>query len=327
MRNWRGAWWLPGGHAQTIWPTWWSYCGAMPAYRRQRWDSPDGDFIDVDVVAAPAPGPSRIQLVLFHGLEGSSASPYARAFAAVAANRGWDYAVVHFRGCSGSINRAPRAYHSGDYEEIDWILKRMASAHPGPSVAVGVSLGANALLRWAQEAGQQACQMVQAIAAVSAPLDLSACGQAIDSGVNRWLYARHFLRTMKPRAVQKWHQYPGLFDLHRLLGARTLYEFDDVFTAPLHGFRGTADYWRRAAARPHLQRLRLPTLILNATNDPFYPSQHLPGPAEVSPWVSLWQPRSGGHCGFAQGHPPGHVMDMPQAVVQWLAEHVSTTCG
>jgi len=325
MQDWRGAWWLPGGHAQTIWPSWWSHCGPMPAYQRQRWDTPDGDFLDVDVVPGDGQAAARAHLVLFHGLEGSSASPYARAFAAVAAHHGWGYAVVHFRGCSGTINRAPRAYHSADHEEIDWVLKRMAALHAGALYAVGISLGGNALLRWAQEAGQQAARSVRAIAAISAPLDLAACGQAIDSGINRWLYARHFLRTMKPRALAKWKQYPGLFDLQRLMKARTLYEFDDVFTAPLHGFAGTADYWHRGAARPHLKRLCVPTLVLNATNDPFYPHQHLPGVDEVSSWVSLWQPRHGGHCGFAQGAPPGHVMDMPQAVAAWLGQHGSAS--
>ena len=325
MHDWRGAWWLPGGHAQTIWPTWWSYSGPLPVYQRQRWDTPDGDFLDVDCVAANSGAAQAPQLVLFHGLEGSSASPYARALADVAAQWGWSYAVVHFRGCSGQINRAARAYHSGDFEEIDWVLRRLATTSAGPLYAVGVSLGGNALLRWAQEADHQATARVAAVAAVSAPLDLTACGHAIDSGINRWIYARHFLSTMKPRAVAKWKQYPGLFDLQRLLRARTLFEFDDVFTAPLHGFAGASDYWARAAARPHLQRIRIPALILNATNDPFYPSRHLPHAREVSPWVSLWQPRHGGHCGFASGGPPGHVMDMPRAVVGWLATHGRAT--
>ena len=136
--------------------------------KRERWTTPDGDFIDVDQLAG---APSQPLLVLFHGLEGSSASHYAQAFAAYAQQRQWSYAVPHFRGCSGELNLAPRAYHCGDHEEIGWILQRLRAKHAGPVLAMGVSLGGNALLRWAEELGQQAASVVRAVAAVSAPLD------------------------------------------------------------------------------------------------------------------------------------------------------------
>jgi predicted alpha/beta-fold hydrolase len=183
---------------------------------------------------------------------------------------------------------------------------------------IGVSLGGNALLRWAAEAGDSAHALVVALAAISAPLDLAAGGRAIDAGFNRLLYARMFLRTMKAKAVAKLAQHPGLFDRQRLLAARTLYEFDNVFTAPLHGFRDTDDYWARASAKPHLARIRVPTLALNACNDPFVPAASLPLPHAVGEHVTLWQPAHGGHVGFPGGAFPGHLMTLPDAVMGWM---------
>ena len=245
--------------------------------------------------------------MLFHGLEGSTASHYAQAFAHAARERGWRYVVPHFRGCSGELNLAPRAYHSGDFEEIGWMLSQVRARHAGPIVAVGISLGGNALLRWAEEAGETALQTVRAVAAVSAPLDLSASGHAIGRGFNRLTYTRMFLHSMKPRALRKLAQYPGLFDRAKLLAARDLYAFDDVFTAPLHGFRNTDDYWARGSAKPHLARIRIPALVLNARNDPFVPAASLPHAREVGAHVTLWQPTHGGHVGFPGGRWPGHV--------------------
>jgi predicted alpha/beta-fold hydrolase len=325
---WPGDWprppvWQYNGHWQTIGAALWGRAGGSTAVRwqRTRWLTPDGDFIDVDHAVPPG---AVALVVLFHGLEGSSASHYARAFAAVATQRGWGIAVPHFRGCSGEPNWAPRAYHSGDYEEVGWMLARAAQQWPMlPRVAAGVSLGGNALLRWLQEAGESAKATVRAAAAISAPVDLAAAGAAIDQGWNRLLYARHFLRTMRRKAREKAARYPGLFDLQRALAARTLREFDDAFTAPLHGFRGVEDYWHRASAKPHLHAVRVPTLVLNARNDPFVPAASLPTPQQVSADVHLWQPVRGGHVGFAEPIAPGDwrgdVAALPAQVLPWLA--------
>ncbi|WP_448254281.1 YheT family hydrolase [Ottowia oryzae] len=344
--------WLPGGQLQTIGPALWARRVAGPPirYRRERWDTPDGDFVDVDWLdnAAPAaaaatetatgqaakaaPGnprkpyasrSSQPLLVLFHGLEGSSRSHYAEALADWARAQGVALAVPHFRGCSGTINRAPRAYHCGDFAEIGWLLQRFHFAQQarggGPLLAVGVSLGGNALLRWAGEAGAEAARTVQAVAAVCAPLDMAASGHAIGRGFNRQVYTRMFLRTMKAKARAKLAQYPGLFDARRLAAARDLYEFDDLFTAPLHGFAGVDDYWRRGSAKPYLGAVRVPALVLNARNDPFVPADSLPRVDEVSRHVTLWQPAHGGHVGFAEGRwPPGDVHWLPEAVGGWL---------
>jgi len=315
------AWWLPGGHLQTIWPALFSrrLNGPPLHFRRERWTTPDADFIDVDWLDKQAS--KNILLVLFHGLEGSSQSHYAQAFADWARETGLAFALPHFRGCSGQINLAPRAYHSGDFQEINFILNQFRHRHSGPIIAVGVSLGGNALLRWAAEMGQEADKLVTAVAAVSSPLDLAAGGYAIGRGVNRQIYTRMFLRSMKPKALAKLAQHPGLFDRQVLLAANDLYAFDNVFTAPLHGFRNVEDYWARASAKPHLHRIRLPALALNAKNDPFVPASSLPLVRDVAPSVTLWQPSHGGHVGFAQGRWPGHVRGLPDAVAGWLLQH------
>ncbi len=323
MQQYRAPRWLVGGNVQTVWPALFSrrFSGSAPHYVRERWATPDADFIDVDWQAGAAAAAPL--LVLFHGLEGSSRSHYAQAFAHWARGHGWRFAVPHFRGCSGELNLAPRAYHSGDFEEIGWVLGRMRAQHAGPIVAVGVSLGGNALLRWAEEAGDSAARSVAAMAAVSAPIDLAAGGNAIGHGAfNRHVYTRMFLRTMKPKALAKLAQHPGLFDRARLLAARDLYTFDDVFTAPLHGFRGTDDYWARGSAKPQLARVRIPALVLNALNDPFVPARCLPRAQEVGRFVTLWQPPHGGHVGFAGGHWPGHVHTLPEHVMGWLSRQI-----
>ena len=407
--------WLPGGNLQTIWAALRSrrFLGQAPVFQRERWTTPDNDFVDVDWLlplagsalagvshpvnslgagfkagspqekkvalgglayalagvgamersagpppassapsggsvlhvlksggataasagppqARPAPSGGSVLhavksvgapplLVVFHGLEGSSASHYAEAFADVARARGWYCAVPHFRGCSGELNLAPRAYHSGDFTEIDWILRRFAARHAGPVLAVGISLGGNALMRWAAESGAEAGQLVAGLASVCSPLDLAASGWAISRGFNRQVYTRMFLRTMVPKALQKLEQHPGLFDRQRLLAARDLYEFDNVFTAPVHGFKDADDYWARASAKPHLHRVAVPALLLNALNDPFVPFDSLPQAADVSSHVTLWRPAQGGHVGFPSQPFPGHVRVMPEAVTAFLA--------
>ena len=321
MEDFRAPRWLPGGHVQTIWPALFSrrYLGARPLFRRERWTAPDGDFVDVDWQGEDA---DATLLVLFHGLEGSSSSHYSQAFATEARQRGWRFAVPHFRGCSGELNLAPRAYHSGDWEEVAWLLARFRTLHRGAIVAAGASLGGNALLRFAEEAGETASTRVRAIAAISAPLDLAAGGRSIGRGFARQVYTRMFMRSMKPKALRKLAQHPGLFDAARMRAARDLRDFDDVFTAPLHGFRDAADYYARASAGPRLDRIRIPALVLNARNDPFLPASALPYATAVGPCVSLWQPAHGGHVGFPSGRWPGHLQALPESVAGWLSQHL-----
>ena len=315
----RAPWWQPGGHVQTIWAALCAKGGESPAWRRERWDTPDGDFIDIDFSSRLASA-SAPTLVLFHGLEGSSSSHYAKALAQVCAQRGWHLAVPHFRGCSGEPNRLLRAYHSGDSDEVDWILRRLQQSASGELLAMGVSLGGNALARWAGLQQQAAAELVKGAAVICAPLDLVAGGVNLGQGLNRWIYTPMFMRTLVPKALAKWQQSPGGFDKERLQRARTLHDFDDVFTAPVHGFRDADDYWSRASAKPLLKQVAVPLLLLNARNDPFVPAHSLPRHDEVSATVQLWQPPHGGHVGFASGAWPAHVQAMPLAVTEWLEQ-------
>lgn len=305
---------------QTIYP---ATCIALSHvdYRRERWPTPDGDFIDLDFVDGKAGQPL---LVLFHGLEGSSDSHYARALMAAIAARNWSGVVVHFRGCSGEANLTPRFYHSGDASEIDWVLRRLDTNRRAIAAsrfyAVGVSLGGNALLRWLGEL-QSGAELIDAACAISAPVDLAAGGAALSKGPNM-LYTRIFLRTLKLKCLHKLEQFPGLFDRERMLNARDLHDFDNVVTAPLHGYRDTADYWDRASAKHVLDDITVPTLVLNACNDPFLPERHLPRSASSS--VTLEYPAHGGHVGFTSGRFPGELRWLPGRIIDFLNGFDST---
>ena len=319
MSSYRPPPWLRGGHAQTIYPL--LIKPEAPAFRRERWDTPDGDFIDLDWRDPAADGTgARPLVVLFHGLEGSSDSHYARALMHAANERGWGGLVVHFRGCSGEANRMPRAYHSGDSAEINWILRRIRQTHPARALhAVGVSLGGNALLKWLGEQQESARAIIASAVAVSAPFDLTACGHNLARGFNR-IYTRHFLNTLKPTSAAKLERFPGIFCEGRLRKASTLYDFDDVVTAPLHGFASADDYWFRASSKPWLGAIRVPTLLLNARNDPFLPAHALPLADQVSGEVLLDFPDEGGHVGFVSGQFPGRLYWMPQRVLRFLSQ-------
>ena len=312
MKPYAAPWWLPGGHLQTI------YASLLPPppvpLERSRWTTPDGDFIDVDFAGSRA---APRTLLLFHGLEGSSGSHYARALAAAATGAGWRIAIAHFRGCSGEPNATARAYHSGDTAEVDWIVKRLREDARELS-AVGVSLGGNALLRWLGEQGDAAAAFLRRAAAVSAPLDLPASARTLDRGLNRLLYTRYFLATLKPKSLAKLERFPGIYDAARVRAATTFREFDDLVTAPVHGFRDADHYWSTASSGPWLARVRVPTLVVNARNDPFLPEAALVAAArDAAPCVTLEFPASGGHAGFPAR--AGENAWLPRRLMEFLA--------
>lgn len=313
--------WLHGGHMQTIWPA--KLAPKQPvAYRRERWDTPDGDFIDIDLLddaSAAAKARQAPFVVMFHGLEGSSRSHYALSLMQALADAGWRGAVAHFRGCSGELNRMPRAYHSGDSDEIDWILRRFAASHAAgsPLHAVGISLGGNAMLKWLGER-EDAAAFVQSAVAVSPPQDLAAGAQALSQGFNR-VYTASFLVSLRRKSLRQLARYPGLFDRARMLAARDFFEFDDTVTAPLHGFASCHDYWRRSSCKPLLGGIRVPTAIVHALNDPFLPASALATQAEVSRQVRLDYSDEGGHVGFVTGAPPGRLDWLPARILSHLA--------
>lgn len=316
--HYKAPFWLKGAHLQTIWPL--AIKGAKPAFTRQRWETPDGDFIDLDFLPAQAGKPL---VILFHGLEGSSRSHYARSLMRATQAQGWNGVVVHFRGCSGEPNRRARAYHSGDAEELNWILHKLAHLYPGvPRYAAGVSLGGNALLCWLGTREANAHTLIHKAAAISAPVDLSLSGDVLGRGFNR-VYTQYFLHSLRPAVARKGRLFPGQFDAEKARNARSLREFDDAYTAPMHGFRDASDYWHRASAKRVLRQIDLPTLILNARNDPFLPAHALPTQDEVSPMVTLEQPEEGGHVGFVTGAFPGTLDWLPQRVLRFFSNPLS----
>jgi len=318
MTVYRSPRWLPGGHLQTIFPYFFRKA-PIPPYRRERIDTPDGDFIDIDWIDGPAEAPV---VILLHGLEGSSTSHYARALMQSVRLRHWRGAVPHWRGCSGEPNRLPRAYHSGDHEEAGWLIEQVARrCRNAPVFVVGVSLGGSALLNWLGRAGHDANRWLAAAAAVSAPLSLRVGGEAIGRGFNK-IYTWNFLRTMRRKAQTMARQFPGLIDERRVRRCRTLWEFDDAVTAPLHGFSGADDYWDRGSALSWLGGIRVPTLILNARNDPFLPVDELPAPLTVSDAVHLELTEHGGHVGFVEGPLPGRPFWLPRRLLHFFDQHL-----
>lgn len=312
--------WIIGGHTQTIWPV--VFQRRSMTWARSQWETPDGDVIAVDARPGQA---DRPLVVLFHGLEGSSRSHYATSLAHELERQSWGLVMPHFRTCGGLDNRLPRAYFAGDSTEIAWMLARLRNEYPGrPLFAVGVSLGGNALLKWLGEAGEGAKQLVQAAVGVSVPLDLTASGQALRHGFNRHVYTRHFIHTLLPKTLAKLAKHPELtaqIDRRQLAAARTLYEFDNLYTAPMHGYRDVQDYWLRASSKPGLRQIAVPTLVLNARNDPFVPAASLPMVDEVSASVMLLQPEEGGHVGFTSGPFPGRNNWLPQTLVSFFRYH------
>ncbi|WP_026349630.1 YheT family hydrolase [Bordetella sp. FB-8] len=340
--------WLPGGHLQTIHASLLARYHRI-AFARDRVETPDRDFVDFDwagpglfphkpparppAEAAPLEAgasaaarwitptdwqalpqePGAPALILFHGLEGSSGSNYAQTIAAHFRSRGWVVVVAHFRGCSGSPNRLARAYHSGDSADIAFMLDAVRRRLPRARwYAAGVSLGGNALLKYLGEQEHEAGWLT-ACAGVSVPLDLVAGGAALGHGiVGRQIYTRYFLRTMRRKVLEKASRYPGVIDVMRIVQAHDLHDFDDTYTAPMHGFRNALDYWSKASSKPWLASVRVPTLVLNARNDPFLPARSLPTPEQCSDRVLLHQPELGGHAGFAVGRFPANLNWLPE---------------
>ncbi|NDY83058.1 alpha/beta fold hydrolase [Orrella sp. NBD-18] len=275
---------------------------------------------DQDKTVLAQSGPGTQALLLLHGLEGNSASRYAQSIAQHFRARGWVVVVAHFRSCSGFENRLARAYHSGDTQEIGFILDTVRSMVPNATWhAAGISLGGNALLKYLGESGDQS--WLAAAAGISVPLDLVAAGNHLsDNFFNRHIYCRHFLRTLKSKVMAKAQRFPGVIDIVRISNARDLRDFDNAYTAPMHGFRDAMDYWHQSSSKPWLAHITTPTLVLNARNDPFLPEPTLPGPKDASPHVLLHQPSSGGHTGFVTGMMPGNLHWLPNRLARFFAE-------
>lgn len=275
-----------------------------PALRRERLDTPDGDFVDLDWLTADAPAGAPLMLVL-HGLEGSAASHYVRGLLARAGGAGWRAVSLNFRSCSGEMNRLPRFYHSGDTADLEHVVTVLAEREPHVRVgAVGVSLGGNVLLKWLGEHGDAAPPHVVGAVGISVPYDLEACVRTMDTGFQKATYTVAFMRSFKRKLRAKARLLDGHVDVREALRVRTFAEYDRVVTAPLHGFADEMDYWSRASSGPYLGRIRRPALVIGALDDPFVPHRVLPDPATLPPCVRAEFVRHGGHVGFMEGRWP-----------------------
>jgi predicted alpha/beta-fold hydrolase len=301
------AWWVPGGHLRTLWG---KLVRRPPSLetRVERWATDDGDEIELQraepraVVAA-----HRGRLLVLHGLEGTIRSHYLRGLLSRAQQGGWAADALIFRTCNGEMTRARRLYHSGETTDLEYVVRRLVREHPGQPLALaGFSLGGNVLLKWLGERGEDLPVEVRAAAAVSVPFDLERGSHFIEQGFGR-VYTRHFLRTLRAKARRKLACDPGLFDAVALERARTLFDFDDVVTAPVHGFDNASDYYRRSSSLAFLPSIRRPTLLLSAYDDPFLPPavlrevEHI---ARGNRCISVEFHRRGGHVGFISGRIP-----------------------
>ncbi len=297
------AWWLRNRHLQTLWAKFFRR-RPEPPRRVIRVEMPDGDEVRLVRVDAPA---GRPRLLLLHGLEGTEQSPYARGILAEAHQRGWGADLLIFRSCGGEMNRARRSYHSGETTDLAFILQRLLGEFPDVSFGLtGVSLGGNVLLKFLGEEGESLPERVRAAAAVSVPFDLERGCRYLSQGFSR-VYEKHFLESLKRKARAKLERYPDLVDAGALARADTIYDFDDVFTAPVHGFRDAHDYYSRSSSIHFLERIRIPTLLLSAVDDPFLPSAVLEEVRPIAarnPALTVEFVPEGGHVGFVQGPVP-----------------------
>jgi len=325
------AFWLPGAHAQTIW-------GRLARGRRilslsrEILSTPDGDELLVDRLDGPAGSPL---VLLLHGLEGSSNSVYIQGFLAGIRRRGWRGAALNFRSCARDPadlsrhlpNRRPRLYHSGETSDLDFLVRTLSQREPTtPLFAIGVSLGGNVLLKWRGE--NPAGGGVSAAAALSTPYDLAASAKHLESFVGR-VYTARFLSTLRAKAADAASRFPeaaAVLDLRRVLAARTFWEFDDAATAPIHGFAGADDYYRRSSSLPRLASIASPTLCLSAADDPFLPPETLSRAREAaSPSVEFRVTDHGGHIGWVAGRSPWRPLYWAEEfVLDWLGRFAAS---
>lgn len=303
----RPAWWVPGPHLRTLWGRIVRRPLAL-AHRTERWTTDDDDLLEIRRLDPPADAPPETpRLVVFHGLEGGMHSHYVANFFSEAHRRGWGMDLVLFRGCNGQGNRARRFYHSGETSDAAFAITRIAAERPhAPVVLAGVSLGGNVLLKYLGERGRDLPPNVRAAAAISVPYDLARGSRHISQGFSR-VYERHFVKSLKAKVLAKLDRYPDLADRARVERIRTLWEFDDVVTAPVHGFRDAADYYARSSSIGFLRGIRVPTLLFSAEDDPFLPRAVLDEVRTIArdnACLTIDFVQHGGHVGFVSGAVP-----------------------
>jgi predicted alpha/beta-fold hydrolase len=317
--NFKPAWWLPGGHLQTLWPALCRRQIKNILLRRERFELPDGDFVDLDWVGS---GNGPIVLIL-HGLEGSIDSSYAKGMLQAIQQRGWRGVFMHFRGCSEELNRCPRGYHSGDTQDVAAVMAAIQQREPGVQLAaVGFSLGGNVLLKWLGELATP--HFLRAAVAISVPFELKKTVERVQQGFSR-VYEMHFLRSLRNKFQTKFALQASSIKLPHFNKLKSLYEFDDQVTAPLHGFCNAEDYYTQSSSRQYLSRIKIPTLLLQSKDDPFMTPDILPKQSELSSAVTLELTEKGGHVGFVTGDAPWRAQYwLEQRVPEFLAAYLQS---
>lgn len=291
------AWWLPGPHLPTLWAAL-VRRRPRPDLRRERLELDDGDFVELCWTGSEH-GPL---VVILHGLEGSCRSRYAAALLERLEAHGWGGVLMQFRGCSGEVNRLARSYHSGDTEDLRFLLGNLRRRFPERvMMAVGYSLGGNVLLKYLGETG--AASGLRAAAAVSVPYDLAAAAWRLDRGLSKF-YQWHLVRSLRRKVREKFARRSAPIALDRLAEWKTFWSFDENVTAPLHGFRDADDYYTRSSCRHYLKSIVSPTLLLHARNDPFLYPDVIPQAHELPESITLYTAAAGGHVGFVAGRNP-----------------------
>ena len=323
-RAYQPAWWIPGAHLRTLWGKFMRPRMPLPT-RTERWTTEDNDFLDLHRLDAPVGAP---RLLILHGLEGTARSHYAGGLLKEAQRRGWAADLLIFRSCGDEPNRALRFYHSGETSDLDAVVRRLIAEDPSrPLLLVGVSLGGNVLLKWLGEQGERVPEQLRGAAAVSVPFDLARGSRFLDRGFSRF-YQAHFLRSLRRKAIGKSALYPRSIRPEVVRRARTLYQFDDLVTAPVHGFRDADDYYTRSSSLHFLAHVRTQTLLLSARDDPFLPSAVLGEVREIArenPSLHLEFVDRGGHVGFISGTLPWRPFYYAEwRVAEFLANALAT---
>ncbi|MFP4611173.1 MAG: hydrolase [Thiohalophilus sp.] len=310
---------LGNPHVQTLLPR---FINRRPlAVSWQELPLPDGDFVDLAWRTQPASSVTTPLVAVFHGLEGSLCSPYARDILHAIEQRGWHGVLMHFRGCSGRLNRLPRSYHSGETGDARYFLSWLREQYPhAPLAAVGYSLGGNMLLKLQAEWGAES--PLRAAVSVSAPLKLAVCADRINQGFSK-VYERHLVKSLVRKVLTKFadHDYEQLIGLtpQQIAKARTFRRFDNLFTAPIHGFADADDYYQKSSAFDYLGDIRQPALIVQAFDDPFMTPAILPDGQQLPANVRLAVSRRGGHVGFVSGSLMRPRYWLTEAVPDYLA--------
>jgi predicted alpha/beta-fold hydrolase len=317
----RPAWWVQGPHSQTL------AARLLRSFlrvelRRERLELGDGDFLDLDWVAAPAgrDTENRPLVLVLHGLEGSANSGYARQMYRELSTQGLQAVGLNFRGCSGEPNRLPRAYHSGETGDLGYVLGVLRERYPRRAIgAVGFSLGGNVLLKYLGEDNKA----LDAAVAISVPFDLSAGADHVELGFSK-TYRAFLVRKLKRKVRAKTRIMDSVIDVARALSARTFREFDDAVIVPIHGFHDAEDYYQQSSSAQFLEWITTPTLLIHSLDDPFLPTAAVPsGITGRNPNIETAFTRHGGHVGFVSGQPWSPLFWGEQRAALFLAENLA----